>query len=411
MLTPLTFALLALTVVATSFLSGIFGMAGGIILLGVLLVVLDVAPAMVLFGTTQMAANGWRAILWRAHVQWRLIGGYVVGACVAFVCMRFIAWVPPKSFMYIALGSSPFIANALPKSLEPDITRPAMPFIGGAALTVINLLAGATGTLLDVLFQKSKLDRISIVATKAVTQTFAHLLRIFYFGSVATAADSVVPWWAYPCAIGLAMVGTTLASSVLRAMSNEDFRKWSRVHEPLVSRRVVRHHPQHHHARAVAFAEHARALRDILGPLDGAGGLDAGADRHLLQIDAAIGVAFLVAGLAVVAVVDAQNLEVGRVEDGDGCERSDIHEQLAIPGRYQDLLVGSRQRQPEPHRYGGSHGACHAVKIASVVGQGCHVLGRTGEAGHDEEVVRISNQLRHDFTPVEDICWLAAGGT
>ena len=224
---PLTLGLLAITVVATSFLSGIFGMAGGIILLGTLLVVLDVAPAMVLFGTTQMASNGWRAILWRAHVHWRLIVGYVVGACVAFTAMRFVAWVPPKSFMYIALGASPFIANALPKSLEPDITRPAVPYISGAALTVITLLAGATGTLLDVLFQKSKLDRISIVATKAVTQTFSHVLRIAYFGSFATAVDSVVPWWAYPSAIGLAMVGTTFAARVLRAMSNEDFRKWS----------------------------------------------------------------------------------------------------------------------------------------------------------------------------------------
>jgi uncharacterized membrane protein YfcA len=224
---PLTLGLLACAVVATSFLSGIFGMAGGIILLGTLLVVLDVAPAMILFGTTQMAANGWRAILWRSHVHWRLITGYIVGACAAFLGMRFIAWVPPKSFMYIALGASPFIANALPKSLEPDITRPAVPYISGAVLTVINLLAGATGTLLDVLFQKSKLDRISIVATKAVTQTFSHVLRIAFFGSFATAAGSAVPWWAYPSAVGLAMVGTTLAARVLKAMSNEDFRKWS----------------------------------------------------------------------------------------------------------------------------------------------------------------------------------------
>lgn len=64
---PLVALLLAFVVVATSFLSGIFGMAGGLILLGVLLALLDVAPAMVLFGTTQLAANGWRGALWRAH--------------------------------------------------------------------------------------------------------------------------------------------------------------------------------------------------------------------------------------------------------------------------------------------------------------------------------------------------------
>ena len=43
-------AIVAVTVLVTSFISGIFGMAGGLILLGVLLLFMDVAPAMVLFG-------------------------------------------------------------------------------------------------------------------------------------------------------------------------------------------------------------------------------------------------------------------------------------------------------------------------------------------------------------------------
>ena len=60
---PLALAVIAVTILATSFISGIFGMAGGLILLGVLLVFMDVAPAMVLFGAIQTAANGWRATL------------------------------------------------------------------------------------------------------------------------------------------------------------------------------------------------------------------------------------------------------------------------------------------------------------------------------------------------------------
>ena len=39
------------------------------ILLGVLLVFMDVAPAMVLFGIIQMASNGWRATLWWRYVE------------------------------------------------------------------------------------------------------------------------------------------------------------------------------------------------------------------------------------------------------------------------------------------------------------------------------------------------------
>ena len=48
-MTSAAYAVLALTVILTSFISGVFGMAGGMILLGVLLNDFDVASAMILF--------------------------------------------------------------------------------------------------------------------------------------------------------------------------------------------------------------------------------------------------------------------------------------------------------------------------------------------------------------------------
>jgi len=56
----LTLALIGATIVVSSFLSGVFGMAGGMVLLGVLLVFLDVAAGMILFSIIQFFANGWR---------------------------------------------------------------------------------------------------------------------------------------------------------------------------------------------------------------------------------------------------------------------------------------------------------------------------------------------------------------
>ena len=65
-MTPLMIAALGLLMVATAFLSGLFGMAGGLILIGVLLTLMPLPTAMVLHAITQMASNGWRAFLWRA---------------------------------------------------------------------------------------------------------------------------------------------------------------------------------------------------------------------------------------------------------------------------------------------------------------------------------------------------------
>ncbi len=226
-MSPLLVAALGLLVLATSFISGVFGMAGGLILLGGLLLVLDVAPAQILFGTTQFASNGWRAVLWRAHVRWGIVARYLVGSLVAFAAMRLVAVLPDKGWMYVGLGALPFLVRLLPKSLDPDIERPGAPYLCGAVIMVTQLLAGAAGNVLDVFFQQSKLDRKTIVATKAVTQALAHALRVAYFGSFAEAFATPLPWWLFAGAIALAMLGNTLAARVLHAMTDAGFRRWS----------------------------------------------------------------------------------------------------------------------------------------------------------------------------------------
>ncbi len=228
MLGPSVLALIGATILVTSFISGIFGMAGGLILLGVLLLFLEVAPAMVLFGTIQTAANGWRAIIWLRHVNWGIVWRYLVGSTLAFAVMRSVALLPGKAAIYLGLGLIPFAANLLPKRLTPDITRPGAPYVCGALILVLQLLAGAAGHVLDIFFQKSQLDRKTIVATKAVTQVSGHAYRIAYFGSFAAAFDTSIPMWGYIAAVALAITGTSLAGFVLMRMTDDGFRAWSK---------------------------------------------------------------------------------------------------------------------------------------------------------------------------------------
>src|SRR5215813_12406991 len=107
-------ALIGLTVIVSSFISGVFGMAGGMILLGVLLNYFDVAAAMILFSIIQIFANGWRALQWREYVLWPIFFWYVLGAAIAFSVMYAIAFVPNKAMVYLTLGLMPFAVEALP---------------------------------------------------------------------------------------------------------------------------------------------------------------------------------------------------------------------------------------------------------------------------------------------------------
>src|ERR1700749_2740106 len=93
-------AVIAITILVSSFISGTFGMAGGMVLLGVLLIYFDVTTAMVLFSIIQFVANAWRAALWWRFVLWPIFLWYAVGGVLAFAIMRTIAYVPDKATVY-----------------------------------------------------------------------------------------------------------------------------------------------------------------------------------------------------------------------------------------------------------------------------------------------------------------------
>ena len=226
-MTASALALIGFTIVISSFISGVFGMAGGMVLLGVLLVYFDVATGMVLFSIIQLTANGWRALHWRQFVLWPIFVWYVVGSLLAFAVMRYVAYVPDKAVVYILLGLMPFMVEVLPESLRPNIEWRGVPFITGIFTTVIQFMAGVGGLFLDIFFQKSTLDRKTTIATKAVTQTFSHVVRAVYFGSFVGIADAV-PLWTYVPAILLSIAGTSLAAQVLERMTDVSFRQWTR---------------------------------------------------------------------------------------------------------------------------------------------------------------------------------------
>ena len=119
-MTPLLISALCLAMVGTSFLSGIFGMAGGMILVGILLVLMPVPEAMMLHGVTQMASNGWRALLWWRHVRWAPVAAYVTGCALALGVWSFTRYVPSLPVALLLLGLTPFMVRLLPKSFRPN---------------------------------------------------------------------------------------------------------------------------------------------------------------------------------------------------------------------------------------------------------------------------------------------------
>lgn len=216
---------LALCAFGTAVLSGVFGMAGGMVLMGVYVALLPVATAMVLHGATQLVANGVRALILYRHVYWRGVGFYVAGALTSFFVLLPLRYVPDQLLVFLGLGLVPFLAPLLP-SRWFDFERPAAALSCGAQVAALNLMAGAAGPLLDVAFVDTRLSKNQIVASKAFVQVFSHCLKLVYFAPLMS-TDALEP--ALLVAILVAtLLGTWTGTRILERLSDRRFRVLSR---------------------------------------------------------------------------------------------------------------------------------------------------------------------------------------
>src|SRR5690349_7269860 len=223
---PLVIAALGLLMVATAFLSGLFGMAGGMILIGVLLALMPLPTAMVLHAITQMASNAWRAFLWRAHIRWRSVGVYLIGCAVALALWSLTRYVPDKPVALLLLGVTPFMARLLPPNIKPNPDSVWQGTVYGSICMGLMLMTGVSGPLLDTFFLGGDFQRREIIATKATCQVASHFTKLIYFGGIIDQAATLDPVLA-AVAVAASMLGTTLSRRVLEAMSDQQFRRWA----------------------------------------------------------------------------------------------------------------------------------------------------------------------------------------
>lgn len=219
-------AFLGAAILVTSILSGIFGMAGGLILMGLLLWLFPVPEAMALHGVTQIASNGWRGLLWIKYVRWHAAATFLAGCALAFAAWIVWRYVPDKPVALLLLGISPFVVRFVPESIRPDPERPLHGILVGAASMTLMLFAGVSGPLIDTFFLGGKFDRREIVATKAVCQIVCHAAKLAYFGFVVDQAARLDPVLLV-LAILMPIIGTSLARPILERLSDAQYRTWA----------------------------------------------------------------------------------------------------------------------------------------------------------------------------------------
>jgi uncharacterized protein len=197
-MTDLQFWLL-LTGVAfgTSIVSGVLGMAGGLILLSALLLKLDPVVAVPVHGIVQLVSNGSRAWFLRTHVSWKAVLRFAwpllpAGALGLLVLQRM-----PAAAGRILIGLFVLVATWLPKAAREGGASPnawrTLP-VGGALVGFFSTLVGATGPLLGPFIVALDLGPQATIGTLAGCQIFQHASKVLLFGVGGFDFGAYLPW-------------------------------------------------------------------------------------------------------------------------------------------------------------------------------------------------------------------------
>lgn len=223
-----SFIVILLSTFITAFLSSIFGMLGGLILMGILVFIMPVSNAMVLHGLIQLTSNGYRAWLNKKDINWMIISTIMIGNIIALIGFFWIIFVPKKTTVYLVLGLLPFIAYTLPKRFSLDVCKKPIGILAGIVVVGSNLISGTGGPLLDIFFQKVKMTRHQVVATKAVAQGLGHISKIIFFGIFALSKNNVWPsFWLISFAVIVSVIGTTFGKRILDKIDDKYFFYWT----------------------------------------------------------------------------------------------------------------------------------------------------------------------------------------
>lgn len=176
--------LLSLTGLFTSALSGVAGLGGGTILIGVIYA-LGLAPveAIPLFAAVQLVSNLTRTAAYVRHVEWRAAGWFLL-ACVPATALL-APFAAQVDVHIIQLILALLIAVSLLPSPQARPLPPRLAFVAaGAANGALGMFVGATGLFVGRLFLRPEWPKQKVVATLALTQVFGHGLRVIAYGLV-----------------------------------------------------------------------------------------------------------------------------------------------------------------------------------------------------------------------------------
>lgn len=172
--------LLGLITIVTSTLTGVFGLGGGLLLLGFMPLFLPVAAVIPVHGVTQLASNASRAGFSWSHIRWDIMPTYLLGSIVGTACFSLILQAISLAYLPLFIGSY-ILLSQWSDVFNRVVTRFESFTLLGFFQVGLSLLSGTIGPVHMVLLKKRFNNQHEIVATAAAMMSIKHGLKVIAF--------------------------------------------------------------------------------------------------------------------------------------------------------------------------------------------------------------------------------------
>lgn len=185
-MSPLILTFLFICASLTSIISAVSGMGGGVVLLSILTIFLNISVIVPIHGIVQLISNSTRTWLLRDNVIKKIFLWFCLGIPIGtMIAIKIIKSIQNQEIFLIFIAILIFYSVFKPKKL-PEIKLPfwCFSFIG-IAVGILGPLVGATGPFIAPFFIRSDFTKEQIVATKSSVQVVGHLVKLptfFYLG-------------------------------------------------------------------------------------------------------------------------------------------------------------------------------------------------------------------------------------
>jgi uncharacterized membrane protein YfcA len=217
---PLIAILLIALSFVTSAISAVFGLGGGVAMLGALAGTVQPSVIVAVHAVIQLGSNLGRAFVQRASVVWPAAARFIAGSVVGVAAGAFLFQAMPERLFLGLLGAFILIMAWIPKPKVPGLEKSGL-ILGGVISSIATMFVGATGPFVNAVLLSLGFQKKQLIATHAMCMTAQHALKAIAFGVIGFSFQDWMPLIAAMIASGFA--GTLLGSRILDRMPEKTF--------------------------------------------------------------------------------------------------------------------------------------------------------------------------------------------